>query len=169
MKSNFMEKHINAKTTIDIMQATYHKTLASIKKDILSRVQAAIELIKSEKNITQTQTNSLQILKHVIIDVIKNNEKILHELIKLKPAKAQYEIPDAPSGYYINHNGKLISLTKREAECIQLLKQGLSAKQTAYTLQISVRTVESYLNNLKRKAHCHSKLALLAKIKNSDE
>lgn len=48
-------------------------------------------------------------------------------------------------------------LTSRERECLDLLLQGKTAKETASRLALSSRTVEFYLNNIKRKLKCSNK------------
>ncbi len=42
-------------------------------------------------------------------------------------------------------------LTKREVECLQHLIEGYTLKETAFLLNLSSRTVESYINNIKSK------------------
>lgn len=48
-------------------------------------------------------------------------------------------------------------LTSRERQCLDLLLQGQTAKQTAFHLALSPRTVEFYMNNIKRKLKCSNK------------
>ena len=66
-----------------------------------------------------------------------------------------------PKKRTINIKGMEVRLSKRESEALDYLKQGFSAKQTAYEMQISVRTVECYLENLRKKTHCRTKIALV--------
>ncbi len=47
--------------------------------------------------------------------------------------------------------GKDISLSKREWECIKYILHGLRAKDIAFKLNISYRTVEEYINHAKQK------------------
>jgi len=54
--------------------------------------------------------------------------------------------------------------TPREQECLTYLIQGKSAKQTAYLMNISSRSVESYLHNLKTKTGCHKGVELVSKF-----
>ena len=56
-----------------------------------------------------------------------------------------------------------VKLTKREQECLTLLMRGKTAKEVAVSLNLSIRTIESYLNNLKYKFNCLSKSQLLKK------
>ena len=53
------------------------------------------------------------------------------------------------------------NLTKRELDCIPLLLKGHSSKQIANVLNISYRTVEIHINNLKRKTRQTSKNDLI--------
>lgn len=48
-------------------------------------------------------------------------------------------------------------LSQREKECLMMLLQGKSAKETGVLLELSSRTVESYLENTKNKLCCFSK------------
>ncbi len=61
--------------------------------------------------------------------------------------------------------GKPIELTAREQECLTYLIAGKSAKQTGAILNISQRTVEFHLDNVKVKVGCRTKLELLGKVK----
>lgn len=57
-----------------------------------------------------------------------------------------------------------VTLTNRESDCIACLKKGYTIKETAQILGISPRTVETYLNNLRKKFDCKRKRQLLNKI-----
>jgi DNA-binding CsgD family transcriptional regulator len=50
--------------------------------------------------------------------------------------------------------GKIV--TKREIECAHRLIDGLTAKETARLMNISHRTVEKYIENLKYKLQCRN-------------
>lgn len=54
-----------------------------------------------------------------------------------------------------------IYLSKRELECLRLTVMGKPAKQVAFNLGLSPRTVEEYLDNIKRKMNVSSKSALI--------
>lgn len=64
---------------------------------------------------------------------------------------------------------KVKRLTKRERECIKLLTEGRSAKETAQVLRLSPRTVESYFENIKNKLACCSKQQVFLLAKNFEE
>jgi len=56
----------------------------------------------------------------------------------------------------------LIMLTKREQECLILFLNGYTAKETGAELNLSYRTVEEHLENLKIKLGCRYKRNLHA-------
>lgn len=65
----------------------------------------------------------------------------------------------------LNYNHKKFHLTKREHECLKLVRQGKSAKQIGALLNISYRTVESHVDNIKSKFSCRTKLELISSAK----
>ena len=56
-----------------------------------------------------------------------------------------------------NYSEKASLLSQRERECLNLLLQGKTAKETAALLRLSFRTVESYFEIMKRKLNCTNK------------
>jgi DNA-binding CsgD family transcriptional regulator len=54
-------------------------------------------------------------------------------------------------------------LSSRQSECLHYLVRGMTAKQIAQTLNLSHRTVEFYLDNLKVKLQCKTKAELVNK------
>lgn len=57
-----------------------------------------------------------------------------------------------------------ISLTKREIDCLKLIMTGKTIKMVSNILGLSPRTVEGYLENLKRKFNVNSKAMLIEKV-----
>ncbi len=70
--------------------------------------------------------------------------------------------------YALGKNYPNIYLTPREAQIMCYLLQGRSSKKIAITLELSVRTVEFYLSNMKLKLGCHSKIELINYINHSE-
>lgn len=65
----------------------------------------------------------------------------------------------------INRNRELVShLTDREFECLLLLLEGKSAKVISSIMNISNRTVEVHIYNIKKKMSCRSRAELISKI-----
>ncbi|MDF1654918.1 MAG: helix-turn-helix transcriptional regulator [Coxiellaceae bacterium] len=61
-----------------------------------------------------------------------------------------------------------VYLTCREAHCGFLLLKGMTFKAIASQLQISWRTVEYYVNNIKTKLHCRLRTEVVAHLLQSD-
>lgn len=59
---------------------------------------------------------------------------------------------------------KNVMFSKREVQCIKYLHQGYTTKQIARELNLSPRTVEEYINNIKIKLGCNSRLEIVSNI-----
>ena len=57
-----------------------------------------------------------------------------------------------------------VPLSKIEKDCLYYYLHGLSAKETALTLKLSPRTIETYLAEIKEKLQCHTKHDLRKKF-----
>ena len=68
--------------------------------------------------------------------------------------------------YYLNGSFANIYLTQREAECMQLLMQGSTYKQAGTALDLSARTVEFYLKNIKKKMNLRKKSEVVSALEN---
>ncbi|MBT4880561.1 MAG: helix-turn-helix transcriptional regulator [Alphaproteobacteria bacterium] len=76
--------------------------------------------------------------------------------------------PDADlSKTYINRNGVIISLSKREIECLQYLSKGETAKGVARKLELSPRTIEFYIRNIKEKTGYNRRSDLISLLQNN--
>lgn len=69
--------------------------------------------------------------------------------------------------YFESGENSGIALTQREITCIIYLLQHRTAEETAQLMNISRRTVESYLDNMKIKLNCNNKVELCRKLKNN--
>lgn len=61
----------------------------------------------------------------------------------------------------ININGKIIHITDKEKQCLELMGQGYSIKTIARKLLLSPRTVETHMNHIKHKTGLYFKHDLL--------
>lgn len=61
------------------------------------------------------------------------------------------------------HLSEIIELSHREKEVLFLVSKGLFAIQIADHLQLSKRTIEHYIENMKNKLNCYSKAELIQK------
>lgn len=65
---------------------------------------------------------------------------------------------------YVENNITNIKIPKRQKECINLLLTGASSFEIAQKLNLSPRTIESYLDVLKSKFHARNKAELIVKL-----
>jgi LuxR family quorum-sensing system transcriptional regulator SolR len=69
-----------------------------------------------------------------------------------------------PDTEIISEASPRLDLSTRQLQCAHLLLQGKSGKEMALTLNLSARTVESYLENMKIKLACRNKADLIIKL-----
>ncbi|MDQ2995229.1 MAG: LuxR C-terminal-related transcriptional regulator, partial [Pseudomonadota bacterium] len=66
--------------------------------------------------------------------------------------------------YYAQNQSPLAEkLSDREMQCLQRIVRGLSAKEIGEELELSKRTVESYIDNIKAKLGCINKTELIVR------
>ena len=58
------------------------------------------------------------------------------------------------------YNGNKVSLSSREIEILSIICRGYTAKSTAEKLDISIRTVQHHINNIKQKTDTHHRTDL---------
>lgn len=66
---------------------------------------------------------------------------------------------------YINTSAGKTHISSREVECLYLLSKGHTVKEIAQILDISPRTVDTYIERLKQKLQCNFKSELIQKFK----
>ncbi len=100
-------------------------------------------------------------------DLMKTNsmDALIKTELKINESKRQEEsaIKDFLTQIGKYNKDKKLFLSGREMECVQHLMAGKSTKEIAKFLTLSPRTVEFYINNIKRKAQC-KKMCQLLKI-----
>lgn len=104
-------------------------------------------------------------LKHILSQMEEEADTLPH-LKGMDFYSDQLIHPDIPSDTlldYLKDLGlKIGSLSKRERECVKLLVQGKTAKESAALLKLSHRTVEFYFENIKNKLSCSTKQEILS-------
>ncbi len=70
--------------------------------------------------------------------------------------------------FYLGEAYEGVYFTKREAECLMHMLQGNTIVATAKMLQLSPRTVEFYVKNMKMKIGVTTKAQLLQKVEHTD-
>lgn len=84
----------------------------------------------------------------------------------------RYHIAHKPRGprdfaVYLGEKFPDVYLTKRETQCCLLLLQGYTMRSIGIELGLSARTIEYYLNNIKKKLDCKRRDQLVFKLLDS--
>lgn len=64
-------------------------------------------------------------------------------------------------GFLVRTREGMVRLSAREVECIRMLSYGKSAKEIARALDVSIRTIDTYLSRARFKTHTSSKSELI--------
>ena len=99
----------------------------------------------------------MQTFENQLNDILPEEEK---RLSLINDEKLQ---PPANRAEYII-NGQVFSLSHRELQCLHETLKGYSAKVVGDKLFLAQRTVEEYLDNIRKKAKCKNKMELIAKF-----
>lgn len=119
-----------------------------IEKYIEHFKEAAKEFIKPDKN-------NLAKFKNIMDMNLQPKSERIEKNLELK-------ILDNNANLLLDKQGQLIRLSKREEACLDLLSKGQTCKSIARALNISARTVETYINSIKFKTNTNCKLELLS-------
>lgn len=66
--------------------------------------------------------------------------------------------------YKIRQIKKRYTLSNRELQCVELILQNKIAKQIANILNLTTRTVETYIDHLRKKLDCRTKNEIVVKF-----
>lgn len=91
-------------------------------------------------------------------------EKISSKLAVIKREYRRYSV----GVYHLGEKQNHIYFTRREAECMVELLKGKTNAEIARVLNLSPRTVEFYLKNMKCKLKCRTRTSLVEKVLNSE-
>ncbi|MCK4870852.1 MAG: helix-turn-helix transcriptional regulator [Gammaproteobacteria bacterium] len=73
-----------------------------------------------------------------------------------------------PEGFKLGNKHPDVKFSRREAECMVKFLQGMTMRDTAEALELSPRTVEFYVKNMRQKVGCRTKSELINIVANSD-
>jgi DNA-binding NarL/FixJ family response regulator len=104
-----------------------------------------------------TKNSPVNELLNAIVEVYSGNKYICEEMKQILSEQALVE----------NEKQGLNALSEREIEIIQLIKSGLSSKEIASKLDISLKTVEVHRHNILKKLNLKNTAALVNFINTS--
>lgn len=125
---------------------------------VISETEWLAELQRNKN--ASAQADPQEHLKNYVKQILQNELRlsVLH-------ANSMRNQQPHQSRFLFENQRNPVDLTPKEIECLTLLLAGKSAKQTASIMNISTRTVEFHLDNIKNKANCRTKIELLSKTK----
>lgn len=96
---------------------------------------------------------------------IKKNVKTTYSTIKMPIYDNAKQLIGVGGVTWIMHeeDSNASSLTSRQEECLGYLARGMTMKEIAYAANLSIRTVEHYLEKVKKKLRCNSRSDLVKK------
>jgi DNA-binding CsgD family transcriptional regulator len=113
-----------------------------------------IPLFDKDKNVCGLYFQYIDVTKTIFKDLL---------LTAFLPKKADLLKQNNQVSYYLKQSFDKNLLTKRESECLFYLLRGKSGREIAMLLDLSTRTIEEYLNNIKDKFKCCTKGQLIEK------
>ncbi|MBS0358148.1 MAG: PAS domain-containing protein [Proteobacteria bacterium] len=119
------------------------------------------EWIKRVEELGSYNTNASKI-KNDYLQILNNEFNLT--TIQINKEKPQIE-RFIEKNKLICFEGMQIHFSRRELQCLFYLIQGCTAKQTGNLLFISARTVETYLDAIKRKTKLRTKFSIAGKLK----
>lgn len=99
-----------------------------------------------------TERNYLNIMPPSILALIKQQNVALNDQTGLINVS-------------VKHKNISQHLTLRESDCVKLLLKGHKFKEIANIMNLSPRTIETHINNIKTKLNCRDKAELIIKLK----
>lgn len=110
-----------------------------------------------------------------ILDKPKDNSPVIdfqaileQEFRTLSNTPQKFSSPEINSRNSLGPEKEAIPLSKRQAQCLAYLKDGMTTKKMARLLNISPRTVEIHLQILLKKFSCHNRIELLSKLRDME-
>lgn len=120
-------------------------------------------LIDTKKLVFNKNKDPVGILCHAMPVKNENLTKIAVNLLKINQRKNSTSQIECGIFSLTNEKYNHYRLSKQESFCLFFLVRGNTAKLIAKKMNISFRTVESYLENIKIKLNCKNKSELIAK------
>lgn len=114
--------------------------------------------VMAGKNIIRGMETQLQ-ASGKMVTVIVNKYALLDESKKVIGVVGNYDLLMPPE-----NQSDSTAITKQQMLCLNFLCKGYTAKQTARVTNLSPRTIEFYIQTLKKKFDCRNKIELLFKI-----
>lgn len=128
---------------------SYIKNIAVFER-FIAYYERKIALFRNQQSVVYAKFLSFNSFLHGLDDFISESEAV-NEFLSCIHA----------DGYEVGSKNGFIRLTKREYECINYLAKGATLKSIAKKLQLSPKTIEAHVSNIKLKTGIHYKADLV--------
>lgn len=115
-----------------------------------------------QKNVLRDEKNDVIGTFGIGMDV-SHNTRLTNLLLHIDPHMIDAIKQQKQCSYSIENTYASINTTPREMECLFFMLRGNTAKKIASMLNLSPKTVESHIENIKHKARCSSREQLIEK------
>ncbi len=138
---------------------TFLSTAVKNKK-IINTYLTKLNLLRQFKDYFKKENTSMfQQIEEYNVDLKRINKSFFNTDNIIDIATDSDDANDLCNNFLFN------ILSIREKECVRYFLQGKTAKETAYSLGLSYRTIEEYFTNIKKKLGCKSKRNILTIFK----
>lgn len=127
-------------------------TLNTNQNDAVNFYLNHINELENFKKYFKTQSNN--IIKLAENSRIKIPENMISNIVG-------HQLNNKKTNQYLFYKSRQINLTPREIECLHHISRGFSAKDCAKEINISFRTIETHISNIKVKLNCSRKSELI--------
>jgi DNA-binding CsgD family transcriptional regulator len=167
------KSNIIGHTDYDLPWETYAKVYQSYDKETMQNTSLTtlVPLLIRDGSMLTSRTYKKPILDedgevvgilgqaNILVDnVLSKSLYNTNQLDKKTTALSGY----SPKSYKISEYHENFKLSKRESECLFLMIRGKNSKEIGMFLNISSRTVEGHIENIKLKFNCNTKSELVA-------
>ena len=115
----------------------------------------------------QNKKENPESFQRIFIGSISELTHISTDDTAIKPKKREFQKSRIPV-CFINDSKPQTYFTRREAQCVAYALKGYTNPQAAIALNLSKRTIEFYIKNIRRKLQCRNKAELIALINQSN-